>query len=222
MAPALGMVRTVEIVGPPGAGKTSLLSALAARRPGLRTMAAWRRPVYLPEFARETLGLIPLFVAQWSAGRPLARRDMERLVRVQASRRIAAGWGEEVVLMDQGPIYTLATLRLGACGPGASERLRSWWDRMVQEWAGLLETVIYLEAEDDVLLSRIRGRSKDHRLKFGIEPDGLAWLTMLREALERTLDRFRERSRLTVLRFDTGREELPRIVDRVSEALERG
>jgi len=220
--PGSRRTRIAEIVGPPGAGKTALLSALAGRLPGLRPIDRWRPLLSPASIARVAVEQLPLFIAQWRARRPLARRDMERMLRLRASQHFADRWTEDVVVMDQGPIYTLGSLRLSGCGPDEGGLLGAWWTRTAQEWAARLDAVIYLEAEVEVLLQRIRDREKAHRLKGGLDSDGVVWLARLREALERTVDTFRTASRLTILRFDTGREALPWIVDRVCGELDGG
>ena len=214
--------RIVEIVGPPGAGKTSLLSALAGRRPGLRPIREWRQLRFLPSFAGNAVGLLPFFVAQWTARQPLSRRDMERMVRLQASRRITQRMRGQIVVLDQGPIYTLGTLHLSASRPTENDCFETWWNRMAQDWASVLDTVVFLEARDDVLLRRIMDRSKPHRLKSSTDVHGSEWLATLREALEGTVEAFRAHGGLSVLRFDTGKEDLPGIVDRVGADLDRG
>ena len=214
------IARTVEVVGPPGAGKTSLVALLAERRPELRVVDHWRRLSFLPSLTRDAVGLLPLFLGQWREGQALPRRDMERMIRLRASRRIAAGWKSEGVLMDQGPVYTLANLRLSRSGPARGERLETWWRRTAREWACVLDTVIYLEASDDVLLRRVGERSKPHRLQWYTNTDGLNWLATLRGSLERTVDELRVSSDLSVLHFDTSSGDLARIADRVVAELE--
>ncbi|UCE86398.1 MAG: hypothetical protein JSU66_01250 [Deltaproteobacteria bacterium] len=213
--------RIVEIVGPPGAGKTSLLTALAAQRPDLRPIFGWRAARWIPSFARDAAGLLPLFIEAWWRRRPLARRDMERMVRVQASRRIAERCRRETLVMDQGPIYTLATLRLSRPAHDAGDPLRTWWDRMSERWARLLHTVVVLDAPDAVLLERIRNRSKDHRLKGGVDRDGLNWLASLRRELDRTVERIGTHAALTTLRFETDCQDLPAVADRICAHLDR-
>ena len=214
--------RILEIVGPPGAGKSSLLSALVGCRPGLRPIREWRQLRFLPSFAGNAVGLLPFFVAQWTARQPLSRRDMERMVRLQASRRITQRMREQVVVLDQRPIYTLGTLHLSASRPTENDGFEIWWNRMAQEWASVLDTVVVLEARNDVLLRRIMDRSKPHRLKSGTDANGSEWLENLREALEGTVETFRAHGGVSVLRFDTGKEDLPGIVDRVGAELDRG
>ena len=212
--------RIVEIVGPPGAGKTSLLSALDAQGLGLRPVYGWRRLRLLPSFARDALDLSPFFLAARRAGQPLARRDLERMVRVQTSRRIAAQWREGIRVMDQGPIYTLGTLHLHRPYVAVSDPFEIWWNRMAQAWASLLDTVILLDAADEILLERISGRSKPHRLKAD-GADGSRSLAALRDTLDRTVESIRVHSELSLLRIDTGRDGLARVVDRVRAELDR-
>jgi hypothetical protein len=221
--PARGAARTVEIVGPPGAGKSTLLAALAARRPDLRVIGRWRRAEFLPDFLLGSVAILPIGAARCLALRPLGRRDLERLVRLRAARRIAARWRRqgEVVVMDQGPVYTLATLRLGACAPAAGGRLAACWDRTARDWAGLIDRIIVLDADDAILIERICGREKPHALKSIAGADRRGWLAVLRGALERTVDRIAAGGRVEVVRFDTGQADLDGIAERIAMEIDR-
>jgi hypothetical protein len=198
------------------------LSALTEQVPGLCPVFGWRRFRFAPSIARDTALLLPLFFGEWRLRRPLARRDMERMIRAQASLRIAARWRAGMRVMDQGPIYTLGTLHLRHPRIAEAPRLESWFGQMERHWARLLDTVIYLDAPDDVLLQRIGERSKDHRLKTTVDEDGLVWLASLRGELERTVDRLRACSPLTMLRFDTGGQDPAALLNRVRRVLDHG
>jgi deoxyadenosine/deoxycytidine kinase len=211
----------VEIVGPPGAGKTSLLSVLVESQPELEPIHEWRQLRFYPSFASNAIGLLPFFLFQWMARQPLSRRDMERMIRLHASRTITENLEDEIVVLDQGPIYTLATLHLSASRPTNSSSFENRWKQVAQRWAGLLDTVVFLEAPGDVLLQRILDRSKPHFLKSQTGVDKLEWLNVLSATLKRTVDIFQEHSGLTVLRFDTSKEQLPDILARVQKELAR-
>jgi predicted ATPase len=211
----------VEIVGPPGAGKTSLLSALVENRPELLPIHDWRQLRFYPSFAKNAAGLLPFFLFQWMARQPLSRRDMERMIRLHASQRITQRLKDEIVVLDQGPIYTLATLHLSDTRPTDSASFEKLWKQVARRWAGVLDTVVFLEAPGDVLLRRILERDKPHFLKSQTAVDKLEWLEVLSATLKRTVETFQEHSGLTVLRFDTSKEELPDILARVQTQLAR-
>jgi thymidylate kinase len=41
----------------------------------------------------------------------------------------------------------------------------AWWETMYAVWAGTLDTVIYMDAPNDILFERIRSREQEHGLK---------------------------------------------------------
>ena len=183
----------VEIVGPPGAGKTSLLSALVESQPELEPIHEWRQLRFYPSFASNAFGLLPFFLFQWMARQPISRRDMERMIRLRASRKITQNLNDEIVVLDQGPVYTLATLHLSDSRPIDSSSFENWWEQIAQLWAEVLDTVVFLEAPGDVLLQRILDRNKPHflksqTLKSQTEVDKLEWLEVLSATLKRTVD----------------------------------
>jgi predicted ATPase len=212
--------RIAELVGPPGAGKSSLLAALAERDAQLRAVDRWRQVAFYPEFARQAVLLLPFFAARIRHRRPLARRDMERMVRLCASRRLAASWRDRLIVMDQGPVYTLATLRFLGREADAGGSFETWWHRTLAQWADVLDTIIYLDAEPRVLMARIAGRSKQHRLKAGLGFGGSEWLVGLCRELERTVEQFEARDGVTVRRIATGARTPERIACEVGGYLD--
>ncbi len=73
-----------------------------------------------------------------------------------------------------------------------------------EAWGGLLDTVVWLDASDDVLLERINARAKDHRLKGDATREAYAVLERSRADYEAVLARMTAAGTgPTVVRFDT-------------------
>ena len=165
----------IEIVGPPGSGKSTLMAALQEARPDIALIARYDGVVGRPAYARATLSIARELGAV-VGGRP-SRRELEWMVRVAVSAAVLdAGGGSRasMVAFAQGPLYTLARLAplVGPEGRVSVPRARGWWLRELRRWRDRLDGVILLDADDDVLLERIHGRDKHHALQ-GL-PDGRA------------------------------------------------
>ena len=117
-----GSLHVVELVGTAGAGKTSLLEALANSgvtiRAGFRLRKHWH---VLPAFA-----LVPTFVALHRPFRGVLWKEMKRITylatlrhRLQEQRK-----GSRPVVLDEGPVYMLARLRVLGGNPTERSRIR--------------------------------------------------------------------------------------------------
>ncbi len=74
---------------------------------------------------------------------------------------------------------------------------------MARRWAGRLDAVVWLDAPDEVLARRIRGREKPHRMKACSDEEISAFLARYREAYEGVLSELRAASGLKVIRVST-------------------
>ncbi len=156
MSPRAGFV--VELLGPPGAGKSGLARALSqiagvtvVKDHDRHDVAAAARavPHALPvALSHPPAGVDRVRWAAW-AGRLAAAPRVAR-------HRIAAGAG--TVVFDQGAAYTLARMLEVRRYPAGN----AWWWRRSMETADLLDLLVILDADTDTLVRRVRSRDKAH------------------------------------------------------------
>lgn len=152
--------RVVELVGAPGSGKSSVAAALG-ELPGVSVVKDHqRRDLPMLAWSAVTAGKVlwatpPRGVSRlrWIAW--LGRcRAAPRIAR----RRLAAG--ARVVVLDQGPVYTLGRLAESARRDPAVAR---WQLAGVAECGRFLDAVIVLDGEPSLLADRLRSRAKAHQ-----------------------------------------------------------
>jgi adenylate kinase family enzyme len=205
----------IEIVGLPGTGKSTLLRGLVEDdrvigNPRIRDLTT--RAV----IARTALASLSVLIRERSLDPRWGREQVrtmtnirlwpELLPRTDAQARIYA--------FDQGPIFFLTRSIL------TTPRLRSWWNESAATWARLFDAVVVLDAPDSVLLERIEGREKPHRLKGAPLDDAVEDLAEARGVYEdfvAELERYPDPPR--VLRYDTSLRTLDEVAREIVDEL---
>jgi shikimate kinase len=214
--------QVVEIIGPAGAGKTTIFSALSKYPEAVRLgdFPDVRRVTDAPFFIKYGFQLIPsLFHLFRHSNRKLSRREFAWMI-------ILTGWpfilqrdikkSPQVIVLDQGPVYLLAEMR--EFGPEIlkGEGAAKFWKKIYRRWAATLDMVVWLDAEDNCLMERIRIRNKEHMIKD--EPSAIVidFLDRYRRAFDHVLSRLEANtSGPRVLRIDTGKQQPGDVVNRI-------
>ena len=213
--------RIVEIVGPAGAGKTTLCKLLSLSR-GIRlsNFPDVRNVVNVPFFILYGLRLTPVLTRISRFGdRQLSRREFAWLT-------ILSGWStvlqkelkknNSIILLDQGPVYLLS--EISEFGPRCLKdaRTEQVWQMWYHQWAAILDVIVWLDAADECLLERIRNREKQHIMKAESARVIFEFLGRYRRVYEHTLSSLAaSRGDLKVFRFDTTRQAPEVIADQL-------
>jgi len=215
----------VELVGPAGAGKTSLVTALVQRDQQIQAGIPpyFRRTEDIPFFARNSLLFLPTLIhlLSESRGKQPSLREVAWMVTLQGWHhcfRFPPSHGRRVIILDQGPLFMLADLASLVPQETTDRSLTKWWNTIIKQWAGTLDMVIWLDSADRILMDRIRSRDKWHVMKDGTDPELSKFLGDSRESYRKVLGMLLAyRADLKLFRFDTGEESLEGIVKKLLE-----
>ena len=198
----------VELVGPAGAGKTTLAQGVSSVDPTVRTgLTLWGLP--RPKLLEATIPLIPTFLT--SAIRPSRRLkwgEMAQMIRLGALRRVVDDEARKhrVILLDEGPVFALSWLDVYFTRHGNAGEDSSWRRRAIADWAPLLDVVVFIDASDSTLAQRIRTRAQDHIVKDSSDEEIFGFSAGFRRAFDRVIAEISRAGHLVVdaLRTDAG------------------
>lgn len=214
--------RVVEIVGPAGAGKTTILSALNKHDEKIRPIYGFRHKRYIPFYVRHAILLLPFLLLQYAKGRWYSPREINRMIRLKATRQILERQVAKeglLILLDQGPIYTLSVLTGFGSQNTKNQDFVKWWEKTLQEWAITLDLIIWVDAPDEVLLERIQTRDKQHLVKDKSDQEAIDFLAQCRTVYKQIIGKLAADGGPKVLCYDTSQCPLAQIVENTVTAL---
>jgi len=215
----------VELVGPAGAGKSTMREAIPVTDPTVRDLSLYRLPkrFLLPS----ALTLLPTLFAAALSFHPFRLEEMAYMIRLGGllrAVRYAARRGYRVILLDEGPVFALSWFEVNSSRKGDPWWAR-WRNRVVTEWGRELDGIVRVDADDPVLASRIRGRSNPHPVKFMPDREVHDFEASFRRAFDRVVPDFVATGTLAVrsIRTDDSRvDHCVALLRRTIEEMRRG
>ena len=200
-----GRAVIVELVGPAGAGKTSLAHDVSATDATVRSgLSLWGLP--RRHLAASALALAPTVAAAALRGTRLRTGELAQMIRLDALRRVVRqeATRHRIILLDEGPVFALSWLdvffrRNGEPVPAA------WRRRAVADWALLLDVVVFIDASDVTLAQRIRTRDKPHMVKDRPDAEIFGFAEGFRNAFDRVIAEITRVGHLVVNALSTER-----------------
>lgn len=196
----------VEVAGPAGAGKSTLVRAILGLDPRIHVVPLPPRSNLGPFYARRAVELLPTYLLHYRGTRWFEKREAKAMALVDFWRRhvdFLRTRGADTLLFDQGPIFRLAVLSEFGPPIAASVPFMRLMDRWKRSWAERLDVVVWVSAPGNVLLNRIRTRPQDHAVKGWLDGPALQRIEGYAAAIERTIGDIAASSGTAVIRFDT-------------------
>jgi thymidylate kinase len=210
----------VELVGPAGAGKTTLSRVLRQRDEKILIGPdiELRKARHIPVFVRNIPFSMPIFLHQCRPSRRFTWEELKYIAYLNGwphlLKQTAPGQGE-VILLDHGPVFRLATLFEFGPENLKCECFEPWWNRSYEQWAFTLDMIVWLDTSDAILTDRINARNQRHAMKGKLSLEAQQFLARYRLSYAHILTKLKTYKDLTILQFDTDKKSVGQITDEI-------
>jgi len=193
----------VELVGPAGAGKTTLARGASETDSSIRSgLSLWGLPKR--RLLSSAIALLPTILRGAFKRSRMTASEIAQMIRLGALRQVVADEAKRhrVILLDEGPVFALSWLDVFYA---KNRDHGSWRQRVINQWAKLLDVVVFIDAADITLAHRIRTREKPHMVKALSDAEIFGFSDGFRRAFERAIGELSQAGPLAVdtLRTDS-------------------
>lgn len=207
--------RIIELIGPAGVGKSAVAEELG-RMPDVLCTSIWRVPV--SELAWATACTIPWAARLMRHAGATLSRELRHVARLRAllnflDRDELSAY--RYVVLDEGPIYALAWLRVVGHSVFQDGRTDSWRHYISGLWAATLDEVVRLDAPEVVLAQRLRSRAKHHVMSQASDRSITAFNMRYRTAFNAAIGTVQQYGRLPLRDFRTDRSSPAEIAEQI-------
>ena len=214
----------VEVIGLAGAGKSTFARTLCLESEQF-TMGSYldvRNPRHVPYMVRHTLLSLPTILRKPRQGRWFTLRELTKVVYLDGWNRTLKSNNSDnsaTIIIDQGPIYEMATLYSFGPEELRNPRYNLWWGNLFERWAQTIDMVIWLVAPMEILIERIHSREKWHPVKESSVREMRKYLSRYQSAYEYVMSELLANHDISVLQLSTGSNTVEDIMTQALNAI---
>jgi hypothetical protein len=151
------------------------------------------------------LRALPHLLRLWlELGRPPVR-EIRHVIRLDTLlRRVLRDRSGGTLLIEEGPVLVFAQIHVYCPDALESRAYNEWYRSALIRWSSVLDSVVWLDADDRVLTQRIRGRPKWHMVKEASPKEVREFNNAFRRAFVRVSEEMEAAGGPKAIRLATG------------------